>query len=283
MCKSNITVKKFLKLFIEVELYKMIYIIFLMCRYEPFSVKQLLKTIFPIFSIGNGFTNSYLAFFLFIPFLNILIHGMNKKQHLRLIGICIVIYTILPTIFMSDVKIGYVGWFMVIYIIGAYIRLYPNEYFSSRRFCGIGIIVSLLISWLSVIACIFMHQKFGTSDFYFFVVDSNKLLAVVTAVFAFMFFKNLNIGYSRIINSIAASAFGVLLIHANSDAMRRWLWKDVLNNVGFYHSKFLILHAIGSVVGIYIICTIIDMIRIKFVEKPFFKWYDEYSLRRHDR
>jgi hypothetical protein len=87
----------------------------------------------------------------------------------------------------------------------------------------------------------------------------------------------LNIKYNKVINTIAASAFGVLLIHANSDTMRQWLWKDTLNNVGMFNSKFLFVHAIVSVAAVYIVCTLIDILRIRFLEKPFFKWYDKKS------
>ena len=118
-----------------------------------------------------------------------------------------------------------------------------------------------------------MFSFIGKNLSYFFVSDSNKPLAVLTAIFAFLFFKNLEIGYSKVINTIAASAFGVLLIHANSDTMRQWLWKDTLDNVGHFDGN-IYLHAIGSVLAIYVICTIIDFMRIQLLEKPFFKWFD---------
>lgn len=108
---------------------------------------------------------------------------------------------------------------------------------------------------------------------YFFVSDSNKPLAVATAVCAFLFFKNLKIGYSKVINTIAASAFGVLLIHANSDTMRQWLWRDTLDNVGHYAGN-IYLHAIGSVLAVYAVCTLIDFLRIQLLEKSIFKMID---------
>ena len=138
---------------------------------------------------------------------------------------------------------------------------------------------SLIVSWLSVIAGLFLLVKYNINWCYYFVADSNKPLAVLTAVCAFMFFKNLHIGYSKIINMIAASAYGVLLIHANSDTMRQWLWKDTLHNVDFINSNMLVVHAVCSVIGIYAVCTAIDMIRLKFIEKPFFKWYDKRMER----
>ena len=67
--------------------------------------------------------------------------------------------------------------------------------------------------------------------YYHFVIDSNKLIAILTAVLAFLYFKGLNIKYNKIINLISASTFGVFLIHANSDAMRNFLWVDLFKNI----------------------------------------------------
>lgn len=101
---------------------------------------------------------------------------------------------------------------------------------------------------------------------YFFVSDSNKILALMTGISGFLFFKNLKIGYSRRINTIAAATFGVLCIHANSDTMRRWLWADVCNNVGVYQKGNVMIHAVIAVVAIYVMCTVIDIVRIHLIK-----------------
>lgn len=276
MCKSNITVKKFLKLFLEVEFYKILfYLIFLFTKYEPFSIKGLIKTILPFYGIGTGFTSSYLVFFCFIPFLNILIKSMDEKQHRNLLLVCLITGSFLQTFFMIPNAFTYVGWFMVIYFVGSYIRLYRAEWFSNRKWWAIAAIVTLALSLLSVVAGAFVYYKFDKDIWYYFVADSNKILAAVTAVSLFVFFKNLKLKYNPVINTIAAATFGVLLIHANSDTMRQWLWKDTLNNAGAFHTDMFIVHAICSVLGIYIICTIIDIGRIYLIEKPVFKLIDK--------
>lgn len=138
-------------------------------------------------------------------------------------------------------------------------------------------LISLGLSWCSVIVIAWLGKLLHINgDSYFFVADSNKILALITAICAFMYFKNLHIGYSKSINTIATSTFGVLLIHANSDTMRTWLWKDVLNNVHYFNSSLLVFHAFCSVLVIYTICTIIDMLRIRFIEKPFLKAFDMF-------
>lgn len=275
MCQSQISFRKFLKLVLEVEFYKVaFYLIFLFSGYGQFSLKELVKTLVPVSGLGTGFTSSYLVFYLFIPFLNLLIKAMNKMQHLMLVGLCLLTGTMLQTFLKVPAAFTYVGWFMVLYFIASYIRIYPENFFDSRNLWSIVLVISLLLSWGSVVAGAWIYSKWGKGVYYYFVADSNKLLAVTTAVSAFFFFKNLGLRYHSAINRIAASAFGVLMIHANSDTMRQWLWRDLLDNAGAYYSSYFVLHAFLSVIGIYIVCTLIDMLRIVFLEKVFFDWYD---------
>ena len=67
----------------------------------------------------------------------------------------------------------------------------------------------------------------------------------------------------------------IVMIHTNSDTMRRWLWYSTFKNGNMYFTKYYVLHAVISVILIYIICTIIDVIRIKMLEKPFLHFIDK--------
>jgi hypothetical protein len=119
------------------------------------------------------------------------------------------------------------------------------------------------------------YKGFGYS--YYLLFDSNKIFAVAFAVCSFLWFKNMNIQYSKIINAFGAGTFGVLLIHANSTAMRTWLWKDTVDSVGHYNMPLysLFLYSIGVVLVIFVTCNLIDQLRIATLEKWFFKWYDK--------
>ncbi len=281
MCKSKISAKKFFKLFFEVLFYKIvIWAIFLIAGYQKFSFTEMIKTLLPIRNLSNGFTSCYLVFFLFIPFLNILIHNMNEKQHIKLLILCVLVYVVIGTIPGFGITMNYVSWFIVLYIISSYISLYNKKIFDNGRFWGLLALCFLIVSMLSVVGMEWLGQKFGRKGLYYYLLsDSNKALAVCLSISAFLFFKNLKMKNSKFINSVAMSSFGVLLIHANSDAMRQWLWKDTLNNVGMYSSPFMVIHAIASIFGVYIICTIIDMLRIRFIEKPFFKLWDRHFYK----
>ncbi|MDD6000144.1 MAG: hypothetical protein PUC55_10665 [Lachnospiraceae bacterium] len=92
------------------------------------------------------FTSCYLLFYLLILYLNILIKQLNQKQYMRLLGIVLLIYTMIPSVSKMSITFNYVSWFCIIYLVGM----------------------------------------------------------LVPAVFAFIWFKNLKIGYSRVINATAA-------------------------------------------------------------------------------
>ena len=276
MCKSSISLKKFLRLYLEVIFYAfIIYLIFCINGYEIFTLKGLCATLWPIDSVSTGFTSCYLLFYLLIPFLNILIQNLNEKMHVSLILISVFIYSVLGTVSEITVVMNYVTWFVVLYLIAAYLRCYPKSVFQNTKIWGWATVFCILFSTMSIV----YRSWSGIGDVYYHVADSNKILAVATALCSFMFFKSLNIKYNKVINTIGGSTFGVLQIHANSDAMRTWLWRDTLKNVELFHSRWMPLHAIGSVLIIFAVCTLLDTVRKYLLEKPFFILWDRYYDR----
>lgn len=284
MCRSNITLRKFLKLILEVEFYNVsIYLIFLLSGYEAFSIRSFVKAMIPIYSItSDDFISCFMMFYLFIPFLNILIQDIDRKTHKRLIYLCLILYTFFGTVPTFHVVMNYVSWFCVLYFISSYIRLYGLIPKIKNHQWGQLTLLSLLISIASVLILIKLHQIAGIKLIpYRFVSDSNVIMAIATAICSFMYFKDLKIPQSKFINVISASTFGVLCIHANSDTMRHWLWKDLLNNVNQYQSDNVFLTAILSVVIVFIVCILIDHLRIISVEKWTFKYLDKKLGKNH--
>lgn len=274
MCTSQFTKKKFGKLLAERYFYAIaLWCIFFFTGYEAFSAKGFLKMLFPFFTVADNFTSCFLLFYLLIPFLNKLIHTLTEKEHFWLMAWCLGVYVVLPSFAKANVVFNYVTWFSILFIIASYIRIYPKNWFNNTKITGMLMVVSLILSWGSVAVLATLSRVVGKNIgiSYFFVSDSNKILALATGVSAFLFFKNINIGHSKIINTIAASTFGVLLIHANSNTMRRWLWQDTFNNVGVYESGNVVIHAVVSVILIYAVCTVIDICRIKLLEAPLMK------------
>lgn len=59
--------------------------------------------------------------------------------------------------------------------------------------------------------------------------------------------------------------------------MRAWLWGDLLKTTEAYYKTWMPLHAILSVLGIFVICCLIDRLRICTVEKYLFDFLDKHA------
>lgn len=275
MCKSQITLRKFSKLFFEVLFYNIIiYAIFVITGYEKLSLAGI-ENLIPMRNLNTNFISCFLVFFFCIPFLNTLIQHLDKRKHQLLIGLCLFIYTLHGTLPHTSVNLNYISWFCVIYFIASYIRLYPTPHDKNTRFWGISTLLCIGIAICSILGVLYLNAYYHTDlPPYRYVSDSNALLAVLTAICSFMFFKNIQIPQSKKINLIGGSTFGVLLIHANSDTMRQWLWKDTLNNIGHYNDNLFWVYPIIVTILIFLFCIIIDRIRIALIEKVVFKLID---------
>ena len=273
MCEREISFRKFIKLLLEVVFYMVVInAILIIAGIEQLSIKELYSDIQLLFDVSYGFTSCFILFYLFIPFLNILVHNMTQQQHKLLVFLCLSIYTGISTLKVGEVNMNYIVWFSIIYFISSYIRLY-NPFPKTQWGLITGIILSLSI--VSILASCFVNEHLGRQNLpWHFVSDANSLFAVMLSISSFMYFKNLNISQSKWTNIIAQSCFGVLLIHANSNAMHRWLWGDLLHVSNQYYTDSFIFHSLISVIAIYIVCTFIDQLRICCIERPLFGYFE---------
>lgn len=268
MCTSEITMQKFLKLYLQVLFYRLIiWGIFIACGRDVFTYGQAFRYILPFYGLDNSFVQCYIALFLFIPFLNILVRNITRRQHLLLVALLLFVHTGMMLIPGGKVVYNYVSWFVALYFMASYIRLYGLYKNNSVAFWGGITAAAVSLAMLSV-----FWQLYCEKRAYLYVADSPAILAVVVSVCSFMFFKNLPIKYSPIINLIASGTFGVLLIHAHSNAMRQWLWRDVVDVIGHYGSPCQYIYAILVVLIVFVICCAIDIARIYVLEKPLFKY-----------
>lgn len=269
MCRQQFKWRKVVFLALEIVLYRwLIYGIFLASGYESFNLKEFIKTVLVLpYDFGLGFSSSFVGLYVLVPFINKLLSTLEKKELEKLICVLLVFFTGFST-FLFNTSFEYIGWYVTVYLIGSYLRLYEMNWMSSRRITGLLCACSLAFSWLSVICIRFLAEKMNRNlPYYYFVADSNKVLAIATAISLFLLFKNINIGSNRLINKFSASTFGVLMIHASSDTMRRWLWQDVCKNTFAFATNSFIFHAVFCTLAVYIVCVSIDMVRKFFTDR----------------
>lgn len=263
MCRKEFNWHKVVNLLCLMVFYRyVIYAVFLLSGYGTFNIKEFVKTVlFVPLNFGKGFSSSFLGLYVLIPFINKAIQNFEKKDLQRLILILLFLFTFLSS-FLLNTAFEYIGWYVTVYLIGTYLHLYPIEFLEKRKNCLLLSLVFLFLCYASVVVISFVVSRIHKNlPVYWFVNDSNKILAIATAVSLFCLFKTFRIGHIKIINTLAASTFGILLIHTSGDTMRNWLWNDVMKTAEAYTKELFPLYAVGAVLAVYFSCFVIDFAR----------------------
>ncbi len=273
MCNKNITAKKYARLLAEVMFYRLAAsAAFWATGYDPFTWKALIKTLIPVTNVKDSATQAVLVAYLCIPFMNRLLHALTKKQHLLLLFLFGFVFTFCSTFSFMTFAAEYIPWFCAVYCIGAYIGMYPGKMIKKRELWGLAMLLTMVVSFASVLNCV--NAKLSP---YIYMNEPYKVFPLLNAVFSFLFFGSLKLPHSRAINKVASAAFGVLLIHTAGAPMRRFLWTDLLQvTKGYWLSAPLMLaHVAGCIAGVYVVCTVIDLLRSRFLERPAFLLWDK--------
>lgn len=285
MCEKAFTWRRAAKLLLQIELYKVLLlpVVFLLGATPGEVLRALIGVVFWVpMNVNNGFSSSYFVFMLLIPFLNLLLGSMGRRRHGLLVALLLLVETVAFTFFKNGSAFTEVAWYATLYLMAAYVRRYPSRLTEDRGVTSRAFAACIVLSMASVLAVdaaalVLGRSAWGSS--YYFVADSGKVMALLTGLTCFLFFKNLEMRPSAAVNSVAATTFGVLLIHANSDAMRELLWGRILDVPSAYSLPLplLALHALLGAIAVFAVCSAVDRLRIRFVEPVYMGWVDGHS------
>ena len=180
MVKSKFSFNKVVKLYIEIKLYKfLIYIILAFLGYQDLTIKTLIKTVFNVaYSMGNSFTGTFFLLYLLVPFINKFIFAMSRKQLNIFLVLMTFYFTILSTFLFND-TFNEIAWYFVVYLIGAYIRLYPLKILESKKNTGIFTIIILLLCYTSIVVLDLFNKMFDMEVSPYHFVNSSRNIYVL--------------------------------------------------------------------------------------------------------
>lgn len=262
MINSKITLKKIVKLWLPIFFWSL-FLYLLMSRIEGYglSLKNLIKSIFPITFSQYWFMTSYFFMYLLIPILNVVVKSIKSKQQL--------ILSILlgMTLIISGFK-----WFgrcagssliafCVVYCFGSLIRL--NQSKINKIWNNNIYYLFLLYLMLIEVPLIFyfltnkiIFWKIGQK----FAFDYSTLFIVLVAILIFLIIMRSNVRYNALINRIATVMFGIYLISDNN-YVREWLWDTVLHMRVMFRSSYVIGYVLIMVSIVFIVCGVLEYIR----------------------
>ncbi len=270
LIESEFKFKKVLKLIIQVYCYSIAFFIgYVVLKGMPTG--EIIKlTVFPFTSKAYWFMFPYLCVYILSPFINKLIKSISQKQLLKLIGILIFLFSGLGFLISDLGLMNNLSWFVLIYLIGAYIRLYDFNAFSKNTikwFSIIGYIVFIILS-----CGITYMSQYNSSIFRFVnkISSMNSIIVLVEAILIFIVFKDLEIKNNKFINILGKSSIGVYLLH--DSIFRSEFWKEICFVENFYFASpwLLVFHIIVCILGIYMLGVIVELIRSKIIDRIFF-------------
>lgn len=262
--------KKLLKLLLQTTFYSTVFaIVLIVSNKAKISSQDMLKSVFsPIYNL-YWFVTAYCLLYVIYPFLNRIIYGIPAKNLGRLLLILTLFIPIYRT-YISQAPIDAFLFFIYLYLIMGYLKQTPKNWFEVRAKKGFILTTLFIILYNIVVSAIGTYFNIPNMQAHAFRFATRySPLMVLDAIFLFYVFKNLQIKASKIINTLASATLGIYLFHEYPFA-RPLLWDKLLRVKEVYSSNIFIMYLFLSVIGLYLLGTVIDLIRIHMFEKPLF-------------
>lgn len=239
--------------------------------FSAFSLRALVKCLFPITFVQYWFLTTYFVVYLLSPFMNQGLSQLTQEQYKRFLEIVVMLFFLVPLINKLaigeyyDLYRGYTWnsmiWLSIYYCVGGYLRKFgiPNKKYIAYS--------GLLYGAILLVRCLLWrlfpeNQMAQMLSMYVFWDDS--LLILLCTYWLILGFGALKLQCGWI-NTAASACLGVYLIHDNEN-IRYLLWQAVLKTRERFQSSAFWLWSLAAIVGIYIGCTCVELLR-KCVEQ----------------
>lgn len=237
-------------------------------RPEQVTVYSLLQYVLPGQMVHYWFITAYLIMYLLSPVLAAGAKALSQKQLRNMIILLLLFFSVsksvLPVQLEAD-NLGYDGlWFVCVFLVAAYIRLYGIAFLQKGRraaLCYLGSCVSIYGLTLGVRLVYLRTGRLG--HFIHAPYDYNHILNLFAAVSLFYVFSQWKLSgekpLGKAILRVAPYTLGVYLLHEHVEL--RALWPGWLGADPQCSPWTLAPRAIGAVLLVFAIGVAVDMAR----------------------
>ena len=241
--------------------------IFGLADVREWGIYDWINVIFPVQMEHYWFVTAYIIMYFFAPLLSAGVKQLTKKQHQLVIGGLLLIFsvpkTILPVLIPTD-QYGYdFGWFLCLFVIAAYIRMYGIPILSKKSKAFAVYIGSVALMWMVSVLCGILSRKGLPLDYMMDMVYCyNYFLVLVASVGLFYTFQYIRIPegkVAKLICGISPYVLGVYLLHENIAVRNMWPFWFGIEKVRDSFAMFP--HMFITVVAVFIAGVMIDFVR----------------------
>ncbi len=229
-----------------------------------FSLDGFIPAATPVTSQRYWFATAYVMLYMLSPVLNLLVNKLNRREHFT---VCAVLFGTLVVlrnfVYWNDFANLHGGYsytsFVVLYVIGAYMRKYGVKLpHPLAGYFGLSAVTAL-----SRIVMTLLWQNFQFDSKYIKVfMQYNSITVVLASICLFDYFVHLEIKNKAAVSLIkyyAPLTFGVYLIHEQIE-VKGIIWKWLAPS-RFVSSPKLYLYLIFVVALLFLGCSMCDFLR----------------------
>lgn len=225
--------------------------------------KDLLRCAFPIYTNQYWFMSMFLGLSLISPFLSRLVEALDRKNY-------IILLVVLSFMNLRLFKFPYgelfggphsLMWFVYLFLVGAFVKKFnPFSNFKhfGKSYFAFGILLACAYMTLSLVLWKVKGKPVAYGGTF------NNSFTFVTSALLFLWAVNLKSPQGRVagfISSVAPTMFGVYLITEHPQ-LRHYVWEEVIRINGMLDNPWLIPLAIVSSIAVFVVCCLIDRLRI---------------------
>lgn len=247
--------RRLLKLELTVLFYSLLGMAVRIFLQEDMSLIYCINSFFPVITRKYWFISCYFVLMVLSPYINQIPKKMQKAEYEKFLTVCILIFSIIPTIFflgnniMSDDGKGLANM-VVVYLVGRYIRLYHdyNEK-RSKLFC---VAFGCIMCTFSLNMFLSIFRGTCTSNF----ARDCSFTIFISAIYIFLLFKNMTFE-SKVVNSLAKNVFAAYLF----EGIVRIVLSRFLDISAYYEKWYFGIMVLVYVLLVMSVCFSINILR----------------------
>lgn len=277
MINSTISIKKLFKIWLPIFFWSIVlFVVFGCIVYHEFSIKNLIKAMFPIVFNQYWFMTVYVVMYLLIPMINEVVEWIiknNKIKYFLLVGL-VLIFGNSKQLFGGPSQVGaMLIVFIIIYCTGAIIKKKEGILIncSKSAYC-LGFITLIIVNVMLEIGLVFVYKRTDIHIAYkllgLIFGRPFALFNIVEAVLLFLIIAESNFKYHKLVNYVSSVTFGVYIISDNTYTSS-FIWNNVFHMKDLIDSNpfVIIITALMVSVIVFIICGLLEALRSEIFNK----------------
>lgn len=279
MCEKAFSTKRISSLLAQVWFYSLtVASVSILALGAEASATDIISAVFPTVFAEYWFFTAYIVLLLISPFINRLIDTIDRPTFTKLLICLIALWSVIPTLTTKDMYGTEIPQFVLLYLVGAYLKKYPDNFLKRKPVRILMTAVSLSLMILSVVAIDLVTALIDAlapyNAYATFFLAENSILTVACATGLFSIAAYGAPFSCKWVNLTSSCVFGVYLIH-DHPLLRSVLWTELINVKSLYASPIFPLYAILIVLAIFVCAALVELARLKTIAAPMSKGIDK--------